>query len=110
MNEDIYSLFLAWANRMVGAYVRSQRVEYCEMSIDTIDPAKSRVFLIVLFRENPVTNESPEQNMLQRVFSEIPNSAHTAALTAKEATGILRGDREVEAWYLDDELVRMEKA
>ena len=102
----IYKLFRKWTATMVGRYVRGQQVEGCEIVIED-DCDEVHVFLVTRFRENPVTNRSPEHNLLEQIFNEIPPTAHTKCLTWKQACRIMRGKVEPE-WVLEDELVEQE--
>ena len=99
----LHRLFMKWSRRMRGKFIRGQFVVDCEMTLDTLGPPSPRVFLRVLFRENPPTQESEELNLLQRVFSEIPSHAYTTALTLKQARRIMAGEEWVR-WLLADEL------
>lgn len=93
---------LAFNRRVVGTLIRHQRVMAVEITIDTLDEP-CRWFIRVLFQENPVQDISPEHNMLERIFSEIPDHAWCKPKDASELRAILRG-KKAPAWVLSDEM------
>jgi hypothetical protein len=89
---------------MIGTKIREQFVDHCELTVDTLgQPDPIRVFLTVIFRENPVPNVSPDDDLVKRIFSEIPPSATTEVLTTAEAIAIMGGDADPNTWWLADE-------
>ena len=88
---------------VVGQVIRGQVVEHVEVVIDTNGKgAGIRCFVHVYFRENPTTEESPEKNLLQRVFNDVPKYATSGMLSRRELLAILRSRRQP-AWKLEDE-------
>lgn len=106
--SDFIHNFEAWSQRMIGATIRGQQVDRCELVIDTNgwDDAPIRVFIGVLFRENP-TCGSKEERLLQSVFSETPGRATLRPMTPSDAEKVLSGMTEPadSDWFLDDELL-----
>ena len=97
-------LFNAWATRVAGTTIRGQVVEHVEITIDSIGP-QVRVILTVLFRENPPGGSCKEENLLRRVFSDVPRCASTPPLTFNAAIRIMAGQPWPDnCWYLEDEL------
>jgi hypothetical protein len=97
-------LFNAWATRITGTTIRGQVVEHVEITIDSIGP-QVRVILTVLFRENPPGGSCKEENLLRRVFSDVPRCANTPPLTFNNAMRIMAGEPWPDnCWYLEDEL------
>ena len=87
----------------IGKFVRGQMVEEVGISIDTIG-AGIRYFAILHFRNNPPTNESPEQNILELIFSDIPLSADILCSSWEELLLITQGPECVQQqWRLADE-------
>jgi hypothetical protein len=98
-------MFNSWHTRMVGTTVRGQRVECVEVTIDSLFPEQTRVILTVLFRENPPGGSCKEENLLRRVFSDVPRCASTPPLTFNTAMRIMAGQPWPDnCWYLEDEL------
>ena len=85
-----------------GQLISAQIVQDVEISVDTIG-GKLRYFARVFFRENPPTNESPEKNLLERVFSEIPPCADVICYSWRELVKIISGKRPELHWRLEDE-------
>lgn len=102
---DLATMVSDFRERNRGAVVRGQVVEHAELVIDTLDRGVPRYIISLVFQENPPTNESPEMNMLQRVFSEIPKGAYITTSDAQEAHDILLSDASDSRfqWRLDDE-------
>lgn len=104
---DSIELFKLWSSRMIGSRIREQLVEDCELLVDNCPfpdgTAGPRLFLTVVFKEPPVDNVSPEHNLLQRVFSEVPKYASSPALTVEQALTIMAGKADPPSWYLEDE-------
>ena len=99
---DIIEQLEAFRQRVTGTIIRGQRVSDVELTIDSLgDPY--RYFVSVFFFENPPSNQSLEMNMLERVFSEIPDHAFYLADTRAEAEAVLAGTVSP-AWVLADEM------
>ncbi len=86
-----------------GRRIRSQFVELVGIYIEVQPGGAIRYFPQVRFRENPPTNESPEKNMLQRVFSEIPPCADLMCLSWRELVRVVRRYQPDLPWRLEDE-------
>lgn len=96
----------AFHNRYVGQTVRGQKVESVEFTVDTLAWPSLRCFLVLVFQENPPSNESKEKNLLERVFSEIPHSASVQTNSLQMAMDWMVGSNTIldKEWRLDDEL------
>ena len=86
-----------------GQFIRAQIVQDVEIVVDTIG-GRLRYFARVYFRENPPTNESPEKNMLQVIFNEIPPYADVICYSWRELVKIISGKRPELHWRLEDEI------
>ena len=91
--------------RVVGTHIRGQEVEAVSMEIERDPGYKPRYFLKVYFRENPPEHKSPEQDMLQRVFSEIPSHASCRFSSVREMRRVMLGKQEG-VWILEDESMK----
>ena len=88
----------------VGKEIRRQVVEFVEIIADTNGHGGAvRYFAVVVFRENPPTNESPEMNVLQGVFSEIPPFADVLCSSWPEVQRLISGQCPEAQWRLEDE-------
>jgi hypothetical protein len=88
--------------------VRGQYVEDVEITVDTLGKdGAPRWFLRLIFRENPASG-TPEEQLLQRVFSDIPKDCFCRAKDESEAVRIMRG-RIGPVWYLEDEIAEAVK-
>lgn len=103
--NDLGAMLREFRERSLGSFVRGQIVEHAELTIDTLNRGDIRYIITVVFKENPPTNESPEKNMLQRVFSQIPKSAFITTSDPEEVQSILlsHASDEGQRWRLDDE-------
>jgi len=86
---------------VVGRYIRGQLVQDVGFEVDTIG-LDLRYFVRVYFAENPPTDESPEMNALQRIFSEIPAYAFAACDTLDHALAVMEDPLD-RTWVLQDE-------
>lgn len=87
--------------RFVGQQLRGQIVEDVEIAVETLDD-DLRWYIRVYFRENPPTGCSPEQDLLERVFSDIPKYAYADCRCWREVCRVV-SRRHVPDWRLEDE-------
>jgi len=86
----------------VGQEVRRQIVQDVEIAADTMG-GDIRYFARVFFRENPPTGESPEQDMLQRIFNTIPPYADILCSSWRTLKRVIAGKCPEAYWRLEDE-------
>jgi len=98
-----------YRKQIVGLTIRGQKVEDIEIVFDTLGKDHSlRIFLNVLFQQNPVSNRSKEHNLLERVFSEIPSSAMLRHFTSiEQLLNVFKYNPLELDWILDDEVDAM---
>jgi len=98
----------AFRQRFAGQVVRAQMVEDVEISAETYGD-EVRYFARLFFRENPPTNQSPERNLLERVFSEIPPCADELCSSWEDLVAVVTGEKPAD-WRLEDEPRAKKKA
>ena len=97
---------LEYRAKVLGTKIRGQTIEHVELTVDTLGhDGYGRYIITLCFRENAVSNESQENNLLEIILNEIPKSCSICTNDPQEAARILTtmpsdlGD----AWILDDE-------
>ncbi|MDD4888901.1 MAG: hypothetical protein PHU85_03150 [Phycisphaerae bacterium] len=92
-----------YRDRVGGTLIRGQIVAGVELTADMLGADfPVRFFLHVVFTEKPVSNISPEHNLLQRVLDPTPREAFCVCRSERELLMVLRGKREPR-WFLEDE-------
>jgi len=86
----------------VGRHIRSQIVEHVGLEICDYGD-ETHYFVRVYFGENPPAGDSPETDMLQRVFSEIPPSADMLCKSWSGAVSVMKRHQPDLPWLLYDE-------
>lgn len=105
MTICLHDALQQFRQRTLGTFIRGQRVDGVELTIDDLGDRGWRHILCVHFKENPVEEGStPEEKLLARVFDETPGWAQVTTQDAKELVDWLVGAKPVPGWTLSDEL------
>lgn len=87
----------------IGTTVRAQVVECVEITVEVFGNDAPRWFLRAIFRENPASGDSPENDLLQRIYSDIPRSAFILCKSWDDAVRIITREDTETIWRLEDE-------